>query len=272
MSFDRLLAKSLPPSGGDALPVPPSVYLPGHLRDVYDAGRQLLDCTADQQLAALGLQPVDWSERLRRVVLLAAALHDLGKANNHFQEMVRRERIFQGLRHEWVTLVLLQQDGWREWLSAALAVPDDDWYVLLWCIAGHHPAYHRPSPPGESPAGAGVEMRLVQDHADFHACMEWFREVFRIGTPPSGQLGVLQLTGLQSAFVTLKRLVCLQGSRWDQMDPAPSALSRRQKPASSAPTSPGRPCRGAAWRPRPAGGGLVKPSPASRDRTSLVKS
>src|SRR5262249_45101104 len=75
----RLLAKSLP---RDA-PPGASHTLPGHLRDVYDAARRVLDATLGDQLRAFGLESE--AEQARRAVLLAAATHDLGKANDHFQ-------------------------------------------------------------------------------------------------------------------------------------------------------------------------------------------
>ena len=80
------------------------MFLSGHLRDVYTAAEKVLDATGDDQLLALGLSPDEYRERLRRCVLLAAAVHDLGKANDHFQGMICGNRDVrqnpQGLRHE----------------------------------------------------------------------------------------------------------------------------------------------------------------------------
>jgi len=65
-----------------------SAYLSGHLRDVYQAARNVLDATAEAQLEALGLSANGWLDRFRRAVSLAAALHDLGKCNDQFQGML----------------------------------------------------------------------------------------------------------------------------------------------------------------------------------------
>src|SRR5262249_55198931 len=114
MDPERIWAKSK----RDDEPLVASMILPGHLADVYSAALRVVEATADEQLRALGLHVQSYLERHRRIVLLAAALHDLGKANDHFQGMIRGKRDVrnnpQGLRHEWVTLLMLQR--LREWL------------------------------------------------------------------------------------------------------------------------------------------------------------
>jgi len=90
----------------------PSMFLHQHLNDVWLAAGKVMDATSEDQLCALGLDPMQFRERLRRCVLLAAAVHDLGKANDHFQGMIVRNKqragVQQGLRHEWVTLLMMQ--------------------------------------------------------------------------------------------------------------------------------------------------------------------
>src|SRR5690349_9770009 len=99
--FKELLAKSQKPGE----PWHPSMLLSVHLSDVCAAALQVLDATGDDQLLALELDPAHYRERFRRIVLLAAAIHDLGKANDHFQGMIYGRRDVrvnpQGLRHEW---------------------------------------------------------------------------------------------------------------------------------------------------------------------------
>jgi CRISPR-associated endonuclease/helicase Cas3 len=137
----RLLAKSV--RLGELSDNVPSTLL-GHLQSVQAAAEIIVAETRPDQLGAVGLSNDEWLERLRRVVLLSAALHDLGKANHHFQRMVHgysRQR--QGLRHEWVTYWLCQQKPWSNWGPLA-AGSEDDWRIVLWAIAGHHPAMRRP--------------------------------------------------------------------------------------------------------------------------------
>src|SRR5262249_53070674 len=134
--FDRLLAKSKPNDLAADSPCPPSIYLAGHLRDVHGAAVEVLAHTGDDQLQALGLNPEVWGERFRKVVRLAAALHDLGKGNDHFQRMLTGDPRRQGLRHEWVTVLMIEQPALRDWLLLAVDGDATDWQLVQWAIAG----------------------------------------------------------------------------------------------------------------------------------------
>lgn len=177
---ERLLAKSPPRSERP----PDSIYLPTHLKDVLAAANQMLDTTAAIQLAAIGLSRDAWEGELRRVVRLAAALHDLGKCNDQFQKMLRKPSAGQTLRHEWATLLILQRSGWHDWLRPALGDNDEiAWRMVRWCIAGHHPAYGRSAPP--EPSDGPAEMDLPLDHPDLNAVTGWLAETFGLGEPPT---------------------------------------------------------------------------------------
>src|SRR5215207_5302847 len=104
MTYQRLLAKSV--RGGRSPDSPGAEEtLPGHLRIVGDAAAQIVASRGDRILRNIGLDPVMWAPQLFSAVVRAAALHDVGKANLHFQEMVRAERRQpQALRHEVVGL------------------------------------------------------------------------------------------------------------------------------------------------------------------------
>jgi CRISPR-associated endonuclease/helicase Cas3 len=205
--FDRLLAKSLPRGTAPTTKPPASVYLPDHLADVYQAACQVLAATAKDQLSALGLGVEGYLDRLHRIVLVAAAVHDLGKANDHFQGMIHktRERAGkqQGLRHEWVTLLMLQEPEVRSWLLPAVGGAEMDWAILSWAIAGHHPAYNRPSPPRFSVDGAGREFELLMGHADFKQCLGWLRDTFRLQGTPQVASRKLPLAGIGNVFDTV---------------------------------------------------------------------
>lgn len=206
MLFERLLAKSRPRDLLPTDPLPPSTLLPVHLADVYRAAGQVLAATADDQLSALGLPPGGYRDRLQRMVLLAAAVHDLGKANDHFQGMIQdhadRRGKHQGLRHEWVTILMLEESRLRSWLLPAIAGDETDWQITLWAVGGHHPAYNRPSPPMLPVEGAGYEIGLLMDHADFRRSLEWLGRTFNLEGPPATASVRLTLAGGSSVFAT----------------------------------------------------------------------
>ena len=83
---DRLFAKSWNEMKDG--PIRPHVYLLGHLQDVVASADQIIESAGKAQLNAFGLNPDEWLERFRKMVRLAAAVHDLGKANDHFQGMI----------------------------------------------------------------------------------------------------------------------------------------------------------------------------------------
>jgi CRISPR-associated endonuclease/helicase Cas3 len=201
MDSKRLWAKSKP---WDAQ-VNPSMYLLGHLQDVYHSAEKVVAATGHAQLSALGLDPEQYLDRFGTCVLLAAAVHDLGKANDHFQGMLcrtkERQDKQQGVRHEWITVLILQE--LREWLRPAVA-SDIDWYIVEWAVSGHHPAHNHPSPPRTCPAGAGVEIRVRSEEADFTDCLTWIGTTFRDGlAPPKLPTKSFPLTGAKNVYTTV---------------------------------------------------------------------
>ncbi|HVX14815.1 MAG TPA: CRISPR-associated helicase Cas3' [Pirellulales bacterium] len=207
---------------------PPShVFLPRHLDDVYQAALRVLDATGDDQLRAVGLEPGEWRERFRRLVLLAAAVHDLGKANDHFQDMVTKRRDVrvnpQGLRHEWVTVLMLQQ--LRDWLLPAVAGLEDDFVVVEWAVAGHHPAHNHASPPKSSPVGAGKAIEFLTDAKDFRVALGLIQSRFNlVGQPPSIHDRTRPLIGTKSVFVELAAWQRSALRHWERLRHAPHRL------------------------------------------------
>ncbi len=212
MIFKRLRAKS--GSGDNA---PEYLFLNGHLKQALGAARRILDATADQQLLALGLGSTQWGDRLRRVVQLAAAIHDLGKANDHFQEMIAGKRKLQGLRHEWVALLMLDCFRLGEWLLPALDGNELDMHIVTWAICGHHPKYQRPSPPLENVDGAGHQMTLLGGHEDFGACLRWLEDTFKLAEPPSATDHSISLGVHQEVFSQLIEYVRQESQIWESL-------------------------------------------------------
>lgn len=215
VQFDRLLAKSCEKQNAIAQ----AALLPQHLVDVYEAALAVLEASGDDQLQAVGLEPKEWSSPLRRIVLLSAALHDLGKANDHFQKMIRGLRTQpQGLRHEWVTYWLLQETDLGKWLSPALN-GSAEWNLVLWAIVGHHPRYDRPTPP-QPLEGGGSQLLILLEHADFLKCLDWISGQFSLGQPPALTTLSLNLaaTAGESPFSVLNRAFAQHTCAWKQLD------------------------------------------------------
>ncbi|MBW4653189.1 MAG: CRISPR-associated helicase Cas3' [Kaiparowitsia implicata GSE-PSE-MK54-09C] len=108
--------------------------LAGHTAAVVEAVTTLLDELGDGLIKQFGLSQ-DF-ETLRATTRLAAFLHDLGKANDHFQALVRKLKNPmenpQLMRHEAISVLL----AWelRDWLSTG----EGDVMVAIAAAGGHH--------------------------------------------------------------------------------------------------------------------------------------
>ncbi|MGE3809836.1 MAG: CRISPR-associated endonuclease Cas3'', partial [Gemmataceae bacterium] len=216
MDPNRLWAKSKRDDEDEV----PSMFLPGHLQDVFTAAERVLDSTADDQLIALGLDASRFRERLRRCVSLAAAVHDLGKANDHFQGMIchakERQGKQQGIRHEWVTVLMLK--SLREWLLPAVGGSETDFAIVEWAVAGHHPAHHHASPPKVCPAGSGATLTLKMGGPDFQATIAWLRHSFCLADPPMLSDTKRNLVGGENVFAEIVAWAKAARRIWDRMD------------------------------------------------------
>jgi len=198
-----------------------SMRLHQHLADVYDAATQVVDATGDDQLLALGLDLHKYRERFRRCVLLAAAMHDLGKANDHFQDMICGKRDVQkkpqGLRHEWVSVLLLRENL-RNWIWPAAGGNETDFGIVQWAIGGHHPAYGRESPPrATNPQGEGDRLAVLTTHSEFRECLQVLKRRFSVASIPEfHQPWVLPLVGPDSVFRQIQKWYVETRQLWEQ--------------------------------------------------------
>lgn len=144
--FDVLLAKSYdtkihgePPSYARLVP---------HVRAVERAGESIVEVAGELILQQLGLPADPWLSRLRRAVKVACVCHDLGKANEGFQKLVRHEILptQQPARHELLSALLLMDKeqpicGWAlELLRTADSANDAE--MLLDCVIGAVGGHH----------------------------------------------------------------------------------------------------------------------------------
>ncbi len=125
---DRLLAKSVDSSWKG------SYTLVGHTADVVNAVTTLVDVLGSRLISQFNLN-CDLT-KLRATVRLAAYLHDWGKANNQFQDMVRGKRHPlnqpQMVRHEAISVLLALE--FRDWLDQE----DSDFFTAVVAAGGHH--------------------------------------------------------------------------------------------------------------------------------------
>ncbi len=113
--FRRLLAKST------FTPDTPrhAETLAGHLENVTRVARGLAENWGERALESVGLKSERWMPHLLASLPRGAWLHDLGKANQHFQRMIRAPGadVVQAIRHEQVSVwLLLTQPDLESWL------------------------------------------------------------------------------------------------------------------------------------------------------------
>jgi CRISPR-associated endonuclease/helicase Cas3 len=218
LNYERLLAKSerkgTRPSRAQTIRY--------HTDQVMKVAGRLVDTTGRAQLGALGLDAEEWLARFRRDIKVAALLHDLGKANSHFQEMVHDPLCtrIQGLRHEAVSFLIAQSPAVREWVKPALSETRSV-ELILWSVAGHH----RKFPPVAAPEGSGASMRVFLEHRDFRRTLELGEADpdLRLGPPPAFEPGHgltrLRLTSLDGIFREFLRARREAAAVWDGLGP-----------------------------------------------------
>ena len=163
--LDKLYAKSQSSKDGSD----PARSLLQHTMDVVNCAESLFKVSGDSMLEAFRLDPDKWRARLRRDWWLAAWLHDLGKANNQFQSMLRRERRNpQAIRHEALSYWIVTQEEIRSWLGQL--VPDSQELTLIfWAVAGHHRKF---TAEVDTQQGTGVKVAIFLDHTDFASVLQ----------------------------------------------------------------------------------------------------
>lgn len=146
-TFDVLLAKSYDKKTYGQNP-PSYARLVPHVRAVERAGEGIVEIAGELILQQLDLSIEPWLSRLRRAVKVACLCHDIGKANDGFQKMVRGDLDpkRQPVRHELLSALLLvdKSQPVREWALGLLRQPDqiDDAEMLLDCVIGAVGGHH----------------------------------------------------------------------------------------------------------------------------------
>ena len=177
MTFARLLAKSskTPDSPREA------ETLPGHLGSVLTAAETILQVAGSNLLFSTGLSRSVSESELRLTLLLAAVLHDLGKANSHFQEAVLHGTP-QALRHDWLSAWLVAGNtDLDRWLFNGLPGHWRD--AVIAAVVGHHLKLKDGSDLTWRPGNARP-LTVLTSHPDFAACLELARNRLGLDEPP----------------------------------------------------------------------------------------
>jgi len=188
--YDCLLAKSV------KTPEAPreSETLNGHVLAVLGAARSIVDAVGADCLDSLGLTASIDREVLRNALLKAALLHDLGKANSHFQRAVRSRTARQALRHEWVSSWLVMRfpdlDAWLFQGDSAVVR-----FASLCAVLGHHLKVQDGSAIEARDGSGEVVMKVYGDHPDFRSCLEIGTESLGLPKAPSVHDEAVDLLG-----------------------------------------------------------------------------
>ena len=92
------------------------------------------------------------------MLLVAALLHDTGKANEHFQALMRSRQVLQAIRHEQISYWLT-----RKMLNADTDLSARECEMVAWAVLGHH----RKFPDDTRRDGLGTTVSLHPLGEDF---------------------------------------------------------------------------------------------------------
>lgn len=181
MTFARLLAKSS--RSPDAPRGPES--LPGHLVAVTRTASFMAEQWGQRYVTSLGLDHEFFDPRLRVALPRAAFLHDLGKANDHFQRMVRSgvPPPPQACWHEqlsvWLTLRFVALGSW---LFAGCDDPLRQ--SILAAAVGHHLRLKDASEVALRAHSGNLRITLLTGHRDFAAALRAGAGLLGLSDPP----------------------------------------------------------------------------------------
>ncbi|MDQ3919729.1 MAG: CRISPR-associated helicase Cas3' [Acidobacteriota bacterium] len=201
---DRLLAKSSKSSNS---PCHPEI-LQGHVSLVLDAAEAILAEVGDDVLAQLALPPARWREPLRRAVMIGAYLHDFGKANDHFQKMLRHKGFKQSVRHEVLSGILCTwQEELRRWLCPD-AEAETTFRAAVCATVGHHL---------QTNAGMSRDVERLTafiDHDDFKGLLKLGARRLNLGEPPRFNAPLVFALDEERPVAGLPMLPELVGELW----------------------------------------------------------
>lgn len=157
--------------------VPDYARLTSHLRAVELAGASIVNSVGELILQQLDLSADPWRSRLTRAMNVACLCHDIGKANDGFQEMVtgKRDPALQPARHELLSALMLEDKAspLRDWAVKRLSAEGEECTdKLLDCVigavAGHHIKLDEKWVKAMRAlgGGCGLKLQMILKHSD----------------------------------------------------------------------------------------------------------
>lgn len=232
--FKTLLAKSLSIAEKDDPKIKGAAKYTGHISMVMQAADVLIEKTGALILEQLDLKDISF-DYFTNTVRLGAYLHDWGKANQHFQDMVYlktidpkspdskkqnyRQKILksskdhshrQMLRHEIISGILaLQVPSFREWLQK---YPNSNLTIAVWAAMGHHlkAGVSKDGAPSskiaEIPSGTGSELKIYTHHSDFQTILKMGHQLLGLSQQlPQLPDQIWSINHLKQALTSLKK-------------------------------------------------------------------
>ena len=207
MTFSWLLAKKAVDSDNPE----PEQTLVGHTTAVLNAMRILQEMFMADVMA---LMPGVSSDCWQTALFCSAWLHDLGKANDHFQKMLRIADFRQGVRHETLGLIVLSEllDPWLANLWSNY--PPFLKAAIFFAVGGHHLKF-----PDKEQRGHSAVV-FLGGHPQLHKLLEIGRKRFGLAPPPrlaNRSFSLLALDGIGRHLSKLRRQLDLEFSSKEKL-------------------------------------------------------
>ncbi len=173
--MNRLLAKSYDRHKHGNTP-PDYALLTQHSRDVAMACDALARAVGPLALLNADLSPALFA-RFCLTLRANGWIQDLGKASNHFQEMVTSQpQIKQLMRHETISgLLVCLDERLRQWLSPL----SETFLMVVWGAMGHHRKFDECTRPEQS-----ATLTVHVAHPDFTTILSEMSADLGLETPP----------------------------------------------------------------------------------------
>jgi CRISPR-associated endonuclease/helicase Cas3 len=188
----------------------------GHIIETAHVARHIVGKHGNSFLHSMGLEPSIWQKELLAAVSRGAYLHDVGKANHHFQRIVRRKSagISQAFRHELVSIMLaLEWEPLSRWIFDDCS--EDVEYAALCAVAGHHLKFKDAEfTPRE---GSGDEYLVVYTgHDDVKKLLKKGKDLFGIpvGSHTMSFAGNIELDLLGDPFEKTRKWFIKKATPW----------------------------------------------------------